>query len=459
VEALAMIDGDHVHRTAKLAVDLDPTVTPDEAKAELAALRLQVAVGADVPDSPQAVAAVLTIVNAAKRAFLGGVLVRIETNPVLTSGWIGGLAFDDAVTQFGGVVTDRLHPELPTLVVGRPARAVVGQPLLYLTWSGWSGGVVEDGASRLDDHGLVLSAIAAAGFGVSEALQFSWKRAGALAAGRRDVCISLWDPRLDWRASANLGPKLSFLPTSMWLLGLGHLGQAFAWAIGWLPYPKREEVLLELVDFDKVIEGNLATGLLLEPHYLGQQKVRTVGGRLERLGFRTRLVERRFDDSTVPDEFEPRIALAGFDRPEPRQALGNKFSRVVDVGLGAGPDYLGIDIHTFPSQYEPRTTFNKRQGPATLGRAYDRLVDRLISTGATEANARCGALEIAGVSVGAAFVGAFAASLALADVLRSLHAGPELALVTTDLRTPAFTTAILNERPSANLNPGYVRLD
>ena len=33
-----------------------------------------------------------------------------------------------------------------------------------------------------------------------------------------------------------IGPSLVYLPSGLWLLGLGHLGQANAWALGCLPY-------------------------------------------------------------------------------------------------------------------------------------------------------------------------------------------------------------------------------
>jgi len=36
-------------------------------------------------------------------------------------------------------------------------------------------------------------------------------------------------------------PLLSNLPNRFWVLGLGHLGQAFLWNLALLPFPNRQE--------------------------------------------------------------------------------------------------------------------------------------------------------------------------------------------------------------------------
>ena len=48
-------------------------------------------------------------------------------------------------------------------------------------------------------------------------------------AGRRTVGLSLWNPAptCDWLAAAGAEPALSLLPSRLWLIGLGHLGQAY----------------------------------------------------------------------------------------------------------------------------------------------------------------------------------------------------------------------------------------
>ena len=46
---------------------------------------------------------------------------------------------------------------------------------------------------------------------------------------------------------------------------------------------------------------------------------------------KTEIIERRFDDQFKVQAEEPIVALAGFDKPEPRQRHGNRFARVVET--------------------------------------------------------------------------------------------------------------------------------
>ncbi len=256
---------------------------------------LQVAVGPEVGEEPAAQAALATAVNVGGRAFRGGVHVHLLTDPTLETGWAAGLTASDVVDRYGGTVVTGLDPKRPTLVIGQSDQPA-GSPLLYCTWQGWSGGVVRSAEDVLAGDGIVPAGILAAAFGISEAFQRSL---GEVVPGRRDVGISLWQPDVDWR-SAEPGPALRYLPAALWLLGLGHLGQAYAWTIGMLPYAYPSEVDLGLVDFDTAVAGNIATQLLVTADDVGNRKTRIVSAALEGLGLQTRIVERGFDENFRP---------------------------------------------------------------------------------------------------------------------------------------------------------------
>ena len=64
--------------------------------------------------------------------------------------------------------------------------------------------------------------------------------------------------------------------------------------------------------------------------------------------------------------------------------------------------------------------------------------------------------NIAGRTVGAAFVGAAASALVLAEELRALHDGPRFEVVSWSLRSPEHIEAVVNPAPGPNTNPGYV---
>jgi hypothetical protein len=445
---------DELHRTAKGLIDSGRASTPDEARRVLESLILQVTVGAGLGHDPAAQAALATIVNAGQRAFLGGVNVHLEDDPPLSTGWTAGMTATEAVRRLGGRVVGHLAGDRPTLAVARPADAV-GSLVLHATCSGWTGGVVESAQQLLRGDAITPAGVVAGALGVSEIFQHSL---GAVVPGRREVGISLWRPDLSWRSQDAVGETLQWLPAKLWLLGLGHLGQGYAWTIGMLPYATPGDVQLSLVDFDHIIQGNTATQLLVTGQHIGLRKTRVVAYALEKLGFETAIVERAFDEHFYPARDEPTIALAGFDRPEPRRQLGgDRFSRVVDTGLGAGHvEYLDILLHTFPSPEDPATAFPARTTTArSLPAAYESEINRQVEEGVEEGVARCGMLEIAGVTVGAAFVGAFAGALAVADVLRLLHGGEEFSVIGIDLRTPSDPRAVTNSAVGSYAAPAY----
>lgn len=444
------VTADTLHRTVKLLVDSGKCRSPEEAEEYLRALVLQVVVGPDLAQDPAAQAALLTLVNAGRRAFLGGVHVALAVDCPLDVPWANGRTAADTVAHLGGEVVGALDPERPTLAVARP-ESVVGTPVLHVTHAGWAGGIVEDQADRLTGAAITPAGVAAAAFGISEMFQ---QALGDPQAGRRDVGVSLWRPDLTWRDPEGLGPPLKYLPAALWLLGLGHLGQAYAWIVGMLLYANPADCHVSLVDYDRVVEGNDATQLLVHGDQLGRRKTRIVAEALEGLGFNTQLVERAFDDHFQVDltRAESTIALAGFDGRDPRLLLGDAgFTWVVDGGLGRGPfEYLNVMIHTFPSPEPPAEAFPpERQRRSTLPAAYKEEIERQVADGYDAEAVKCGMLSIAGVSIGAAFVGAFAASLVVADVLRLLHGGSPFSVVHVDLRSPAGILAVSNSAPGS----------
>jgi hypothetical protein len=454
----ADVTRDTIHRTAKLLFESGTTRTLAEAQAYLESMVLQVAVGPDIGRDLAAQAALLTAVNAGGRAFLGGVHVVVDDDPVLDVPWAAELTAGAAVRRFGGVVVDRLDPALPTLVIGAP-EAPVGSYVLHVTHYGWVGGVVQSPDPR-GGGGIAPAGIVAAALGISEVFQ---KELGNSVPGRRDVGMSLWRPDLDWRSPEAVGPDLQYLPAAFWLLGLGHLGQAYAWVVGMLPYATPADVRVGLVDYDRVVAGNTATQLLVTEADVDRRKTRVVADALEGLSLDTAIVDRAFDDKfrptphADPNRSEPTVALAGFDSRGPRLLLGDdRFTWVVDGGLGRGTlDYLDIVINTFPAPEDPTGAFPEpRPRSQALPDAYDSEVTDRVAKGMDETAVRCGLLDVAGVTIGAAFVGSAAACLVVGDLLRQLHGGSPFSVVHVDLRHPENLMAVPNRAPG-EATPAY----
>jgi hypothetical protein len=436
---------DTLSRTAKIFLDDGRASSLEEADEILSRYVLQIEVAPGIDRSPTRQATLLTIMNTASRAFLGGVHVLVHDDPTLSVAWGRHMTLRAAIEHFGGEVVDDLTSEHPTVVIGETGVPAPGGIVLYPTWNGWTAGVTTSASTLLaEEHEFELAGVLAGGLVVSEAFQHLY---GYAPAGRRTVGISLWRPDLDWRDPASVGPRCRFLPSTAWILGLGHLGQAYCWAIGCLPYAEPGEVAIMLQDFDFIINANHSTSALAGADLVGERKTRAVAARFEEIGFRASITERRFDRNTKRVDDEPVLALAGLDKPEPRRDLDpdeRGFNLVIDGGLGRGPEhYLDILIHSFPSSITTEEAFpisSADADPSAIVEqpGYQKVMEQLIQSGNTEGEARCGAIEIAGRTVAAAFVGTVTSALVLSEPLRLLHGGNRFELVSVTLRTPEY---------------------
>lgn len=139
-------------------------------------------------------------------------------------------------------------------------------------------------------------------------------------AGRRATGLSLWRPEARWTKPDSDEPVIAFLPSRLWLIGLGNLGQAFSWALAALPYGDRSKVELFLQDFDTLAVSNISTSLLTFPEAVGQKKTRMVAAWLGGRKFKTMIEERRYGAWTKRDSSEAGAAFCGVDNALARRA-------------------------------------------------------------------------------------------------------------------------------------------
>ena len=360
----SIIGPDRLHRHLKLALDTGEAANHEEAQRLFESYRLGIVVGDRVAHSATLQAAVLTAVNTGRRSFLGGVCVEGTLDVPLLVPWGSCHTLGEAVADLQGVNT-ALASGVPRIAIGDSSiPSVDAEFAVRATFDGWRGGVVplDQGLTLPERQECVPAGVLAGALGVSEAFQFV--RGDNAMAGRRAVGLSLWQPEPDveWLAAGEPGPVLEKLPGSAWLIGLGHLGQAFLWTLGLLPYASPEDVNLILQDFDELVEANASTSLLTTSANLGLKKTRAMALWCESRGFRTSIVERLFAaDFRIAGE-EPRVALCGVDNALARADLeGVGFDRVIESGLGAGTqEYLAFSGSYFPCAAEPRSIVGER---------------------------------------------------------------------------------------------------
>lgn len=447
---------DQLHRLVKEALDSGVADSLEAAQALFLGFRLNLVLDPASAGSRHHQAALLTAVNLARRVFLGGITVTGALERPLLLDLPLGATLGEAVRRLGGRVAAEPEPGPPTLRIGgAPTPRTAGFDL-RLVWAGWCGGATP-GYSELDlneEDALPLAPMLAAALGVSEA--YFHVRGGAPAAGRRLVALSLWRPGEANAFAAPAGPVLERLPDRLWLVGLGHLGQAYLWALGLLPYPDPAALQLVLQDMDRITPSTESTSVLSEVRHVGAMKTRAMADWTERRGFSSRILERYFDDAFHRRDDEPGVVLCGLDNALGRRALDKVgFDLVVEAGLGRGPrDFQSLRLHTLPGA---RTADELWPPTANTGEdfAAQGAYQKLLKDGDLDA---CGVTLLAGKAIGAPFVGAVAAALAVSEVLRHLHSAPMHQLIDLDLAAVGHQRVVLQTRDFAGFNPGYVVL-
>jgi hypothetical protein len=245
-------------------------------------------------------------------------------------------------------------------------------------------------------------------------------------AGRRSAGMSLWNPGADWLSADASEPALAFLPSRLWLIGLGNLGQAFAWVLACLPFADRKQIQLMLQDFDCIAPSNDSTSLLAFLRDIDRRKARVVADWLEARGFVTFMNERYFGDWTRRGPEEPAVALCGVDNALARAALEKPgFDLVVEAGLGGGPQaFRNFSLHTFPANRTAEKLWLPQVAQAAESFEAMPAYEALRREGMDER----GLAQLASRTVGVPFVGLIASCMTISELLRRLHGGVALEL-------------------------------
>ena len=446
--------GDSLHRLVKLAMDTGEAESLEEAQQLFKGYRLAVSVGEDTGHSQTLQAALLTIVNSAKRSLLGGIEVEGVDGMNLLVPVPPYRSLEEAVAGLGGRVVPSLGPGAPVVAVGNAKPAIRSRFAIRVTFEGWSAGILpmDHDDMRLDEsQEFTPAGVLAGALAVTEAFQFL--RGSQPIAGRRAVGLSLWRPELSWRDHSAPGPVIDRLPSALWLIGLGNLGQAYLWTLGMLPYAAPDEVQMVLQDHDILADSNKSTSLLTSPELIRLRKTRAMASWADQLGFKTAIVERKFKRSFRVHDEEPSFALCGVDNERARNALEDVgFAKVIEAGLGGGiDDFLGFRMHVFPGERRAKDLW-KPVEENRVGRT-DRPAYEKLAAGGLE---QCGLTQLAGRTVGAPFVGAIAAAIVIGEVLRVVNGAHGYSLIDGHLRELKHLTVVdaVNEVP---INPGSTR--
>lgn len=445
---------DTLHRLVKQALDSGAARSLADAQELFRSYRLALSIGPDEASESHHQAALLTAIVLARRVFLGGVTVQGAVGVPLKTPLPLGRTLADAIAALGADVSPG-DKGAPLVTIGGGPQARKESFHVRTAYSGWRGGILPSHLDIRPTGGppIPLASMLAAALAINEA--FLHVSGAAPVAGRRVTGVSLWRPQaqVDWLVPGSDEPELQYLPSRLWLLGLGHLGQAYMWALGLLQYRDPADLLLVLQDVDVITPSTESTSVLSDVNMVGLKKTRAVATWAERRGFSTVIQERLFDASFRRRSDEPAVALCGLDNALGRRALDQVgFDFVVEAGLGRGHhDFRTIRLHTLPASRSAvdiwKTTYVSEE--VSSRPAYQRMLE----SGQLD---RCGVTLLAGKAVGAAFVGAVAACLAVSELLRLLHAGPHYELIDVDLQCIEHRTVVPHSSDFTRINPGFV---
>lgn len=391
----------------------------DDAVAELQRLSLRLVCDSQISRSPALQAALLTAINCGQRAFLGGLYVDLPETTRLLVPWSNRTTLNEVVTDLLYRSNNTEVDPSQTIYFGfwpdRPAKHS-----LVVNCTGWRGGIEPASGERCFEIGSASDFALGGVFAGALAVHRGFLRSSAISlfACEERAGVSLWSPGANWLSISSEGPAIRALPAGLWLLGLGHLGQAFLWTLGLLPFADQRKCELVLQDFDYAENANLGTGLVTTDQDIERRKTRICSDWLEARHFRTTICERAFDESTRRQATEPSIALCGFDKAEPRRLLeGANFQRIIECGLGSSiHDFDIIHVHNFPGVRSAAHIWTNSETT--------HVNPWLMEALSTPSNV-CGALaiDVAGKGVSTSFVGAMAAAAVFGEVLRIYHKG------------------------------------
>lgn len=392
-------------RIAKSLVDSDG-ITFDEAQARLLKLTLEIVVGEDAT-SLTAHSAILTAISVASRTFIGGVRIAGYTaQPLnvafpLNATMLDAAAFEVGASEFDGAASHRI-------IIG--STGVIAQP--GDIWTGWQGWLCAAAPHSLEcDFGdNPLTGIAAGALAVSVA--FNTAR-NLNSSGPAE--INLW-PTVEGETAPNFAEI--FLPGALWIVGLGNLGQAYLWALSALPYADPSQVMLVLQDRDRVSEENWATSVLVREEVYGALKTKVAETWGLSCGFDVRRIDRCLLASDRLDHDEPRMALCGVDKINVRAGMADiGFECIVDAGLGrTADDFDRYRVTVFDAERPINKHFEHSRDTMPIGQVPEEDAYKVLE----QEIGNCGAVEIAGASVAAAFVSAIAAAVVVTRAIAAV---------------------------------------
>lgn len=418
------------------------------AEARLDAVILTVAIGAEAAQSRAGQTAALTALVTAQKCFGRVRLVSEGISSPLHQPLLDGGTLEEAAQALGADITTSIGDTTTHLI--RIGYAPPWRGWQVSTWwDRWLTGT-RSFPTAIGRSGMPLAGMFAGALAVRQV--FAHVRFGVRS---QEETISLWEPHKQADLQ-QIGPQKCTMPNRLWLVGLGHLGQAFVWGLLSLPLVGERYIVLQ--DDQWIGTENTATSILVRPGDVGHRKVRIAAKWLDRAGWTTELIERRHHGDIRRTEQDPPILLSGLDDVLPRRLLAAQgFEYMIDAGIGRGArDFEALQIRCIPDGMPVASLWHHSDE--------DNIRDQLLRKEAYATLERevggCGVIPLADASVSVPFVGAATAALALSQLARLTAMEPGAALLQLEMGAPSLVIdGGLTQRPDSFIGGESFMLD
>lgn len=383
----------------------------------------------------------LTTINIAHRVFLGGVKCVLPSDtPNLLP--IHSDSLNNLVIRFGGLITDEDNRAEDVKVLF--GVECFDDNCIEAVGNGWRGGinfykqerVLLEETRSVVSLGPIVSASLACYYAFCKTFKILDNEIGV------NTGISLWNLNSgeNWYKNENEGPQELNMPRNIWTLGLGHLGQAYLWTSGLMPFKEPIKSLFLLQDADIIDFENIGSQILCFENNFGKPKTRPCLEFLESLGFKTQIVEKPFieGDSSQYWMGDFPILLNGVDNIKTRKSISNEQLALFIDGATNGTLAL-FDSFTMKNIFKIEKNTNElwlEEAIKDEKILHKKLYDKY------EKSHKCGQLTNIGIST--PFVGLFGATIVISELFRSLNYGKSYSIITLQIRDLSNVTAIEN---------------
>lgn len=359
---------------------------------------------------------------------------------------VTGCKLINGVKFFGGTIKRRetIKDEMKILI-GNAKNPVTSNNAIRCVFAGWRGGILPSASNQLQAKipTIPIAPLYSAALATSECYRKHFE--GHQDFGKQPLGISLWniEAGMDWDSPNEDGPKLQFLPDDILIAGLGHLGQAYVWALSMLPYPSERCRTLRVLDVDKARNPNLSTSMLTFPCDVGRKKTGIVSRWAELFGFKTLRIEGRVPDDLTPN-ISNRLTICGFDNIAVRRAFARENpAMLLDSGLGRDSvTARRMTIRVIPSQYSNASIWREESSGDSPARTHESSWDY-------------GGCGYPPGTPAVPFSGVAASTILLSEILRRLHSGKRYAVIRHSL-LQATSTLVEKAHDDPIWNPGLI---